>query len=101
MQRLPLEAGEDPPGILAELGLLRLVAGAIDLVAKKRMAEPRKMHADLVRAAGLQPALHEARDRQAAAACEAVEQRVARDRALAVRHHGHPVARFRIAADLE
>ena len=50
---------------LGQAGRLGLEARAVDIVADQRMADMGHMDADLVRAAGLQPAVEQARDRLA------------------------------------
>src|SRR6185369_10819111 len=68
-------------------------AAAIDGVADERMADVLEMHADLVRAPGLQAAF----DQRGAA--EALEHAVARARGLAAVRDGHARAHLGVAAD--
>src|SRR6266850_2951770 len=68
-------------------------AAAVDGVADQRVADVLEMHADLVRAAGLEPAFDER------GAAEALEHAIARARRLAAVRHRHARARSDIAAD--
>ena len=68
-------------------------AAAIRRVAQQRMADRRQVHADLVRAAGLQPAADERRG------AEALDDLDVRARRLAGRDDGHRRALRRMAAD--
>src|ERR1700730_12033643 len=63
------------------------------------MSDLREMYADLVRAAGLEPAFDETCDRLSLGIAIDRARFIVRDRAAAARAHGHFHPRFRIAAD--
>src|SRR5262249_18070970 len=86
-------------GLLAQLIRFRLEAAAIDLVPEERVSDRGEVHADLVRAPGLEPAGEEACDRRAVAAAVALEHLPMRHRGAAARTHRHLLARARMAAD--
>src|SRR5581483_2202663 len=68
-------------------------AAPVDRVADQRMPDVLEMHADLVRAPGLEPALDQRR------APEALEYPVRRARGLAARAHRHAGAGADVARD--
>ena len=70
-----------------------LATASIGRVADQRMTGSREVHADLVRAPGLEPAPHDRRDRHA------LEDVDVRARRLAARHHRHRRALRRMTAD--
>src|SRR6202789_3410178 len=100
MQRLAREIARRliGHGLRRVLRARRLAGAAIGRIADQRMAQMGQMHADLMGAPGLQPALDQAGERPRA---ETLDHAVARARELAAgSHHRHALADARIASDL-
>src|SRR5229473_3529563 len=99
MQGLSAKGFQRGAGSGRELSSLGLETRAVNVVAEQRMADGGEVDADLVRAARLQPAGEQARDRLPLAAAIAFEHLPMRDRCATALAHGHPFARVRMAPD--
>ena len=97
MQGLPSERVERSARRRRKQAGLGFEAGAIGLVAQDRMPDVRKMHADLVGAAGFQRAGEQARHRLAVGAGKTLQQLPMGDRVAPAFAHRALVARMRVA----
>ena len=99
MQSLPAKGGQRGLGRRRQPGRLGLEAGGVGLIAHDRVTDMGQMHADLMRAAGLQPAFDEARDRLAVGAGVALQHLPMRHRLAAALAHGALLTRFGAAVE--
>src|SRR5262249_58659998 len=81
-----------PPG-LAEQGSLGLESASVGRVAKHRVADMGEVHADLMRAPGLEPAGEQAHRRRSVPARIGILDVPVRYRRAAVRAHRHAFSR--------
>src|ERR1700720_746944 len=99
MQGLSAKGFERRPRLLSEAIRLGLEAGAVNLVAQKRVADGGEMDADLVGASGLEPAGKKSRDRLSVGTGIPFQHLPVGDGFPAALAHRHPVAGVRMAVD--
>src|SRR5262249_51015995 len=99
MERLAIKIGERFAGLGAEQRCLGLEPRPIDAVAEQRVADMGKMHPNLMRPAGFEPAGQKARHRTASDTVVPLHHLPACHRVPAAFSYRHPVAGVGVAGD--